>query len=163
VTVDGVAIGQTESNAIAVPGPLHDGSHTWSVTASNPAGLNSASKSARIFIDTVAPRLAARFSGSRRLGSTVTLRISYRDAPPAGLPGSDASGVAGLTIRWGDGTVTHVKLGTHRIAHRYRRARRYRVTVTVVDRAGNRTSAVRRVKITKPPAKGKPAPGKRHK
>jgi PKD domain-containing protein len=87
----------------------------------------------------------------------VTLRLTYRDAPPAGLPARDASGVAGLTIRWGDGTSTRVKPGTHRIVHSYRRPGRYRITIAVLDRAGNRASAVRRVKIAKRPAK------KRHK
>ncbi|MBV9413372.1 MAG: hypothetical protein JO363_00185, partial [Solirubrobacterales bacterium] len=67
--------------------------------------------------------------------------------PPAGLPASDASGVSGLTVRWGDGTVTHVKPGTHRILHTYRRARRYRVTIVIVDKAGNPRTLVRRLQI----------------
>jgi hypothetical protein len=80
----------------------------------------------------------------------LTLRLTYRDAAPAGLPARDASGVASLTIRWGDGTSTRVKRGSHRIVHSYRRAGRYKITITVLDRAGNRTRAVQRVKIAKP-------------
>jgi len=34
--------------------------------------------------------------------------------------------------------------------HSYRRPGRYRITVTVVDRAGNQTRVVRRVKIAGP-------------
>jgi hypothetical protein len=86
----------------------------------------------------------------------VTLRLSYRDAPPAGLPPSDASGVAGLTIRWGDGTITRVKRGTRRVLHTYRRSGRYRITIRVTDRAGNQTRLVRRVKIARASGKGKP-------
>jgi hypothetical protein len=166
VTLDGAAIGATGADALAVPSPLPDGPHSWSVTAANPAALSSGTKTARVFVDTIAPRLSARLSGLRHVGSGLTLRLSYRDAPPGGQPGSDASGVASVTIRWGDGTVTHVKPGTHRIIHRYRRAGRHAVTVAIVDRAANKTTVVRKVKIAKskakPPAKGNSAPGKRH-
>jgi hypothetical protein len=157
VNVDGAPVGQTGAGTLQVPAPLSDGPHVWSVTAGNPAGLTSASRSARLFVDTTAPKVGAKLSGARRPAARLTLRLNYRDAPPAGLPARDASGVASLTIHWGDGTITHVKPGTHRILHSYRRAGRYRITITVLDRAGNRTSAVKRVKIAKPPAK------KRHK
>ena len=150
LSVDGATVGQTGGDALGVTSPLHDGPHVWSVTAGNPAGLSSASRSAKVFVDTVAPKLRARLSGARRPGTRLTLRLTYRDAPPAGLPARDASGVASLTIRWGDGTSTRVKRGTHRIVHSYRRAGRYRITITVLDRAGNRTRAVQRVKIAKP-------------
>jgi hypothetical protein len=157
LSVDGAVAGQTGGDALGVPSPLPDGPHVWRVTATNPAGLSSAARSARVFVDTVAPRVGATLSGARRPGARLTLRLSYRDAPPAGLPGRDASGVASLTIRWGDGTSTRLKPGTHRIVHSYRRPRRYRITITLLDRAGNRASAVRPVKIAKPRAK------KRHK
>jgi hypothetical protein len=127
------------------------------VTAGNPAGLSSASKGARVFVDTVAPKVGATLSGARRPGARLTLHLTYRDAPLAGLPARDASGVASLTIRWGDGTSTRVKPGTHQIVHSYRRRGRYKITITALDRAGNRTSAVQAVKIAKPP------PKKRHK
>ena len=150
VSVDGAAVGQTGADALRVPSPLPDGPHGWGVTAANPAGLTSQSSPARVFVDTVAPRLTAALSAARSAGVTLTLRLSYRDAPPAGLPVRDASGVATLTIRWGDGTTTRIKPGTHRLLHSYRRPGRYRITVTVVDRAGNQTRVVRRVKIAGP-------------
>jgi hypothetical protein len=157
VSVDGAPAGQTTADALQVQSPLPDGPHTWSVSAGNPAGLSSASRSARVFVDTTAPRVRATLSGARRAGATLTLHLTYRDAPPAGLSARDASGVAGVTIRWGDGTTTHVRPGTHRISHSYRRQGRDKITITVLDRAGNRTSTVKRVKIAKPPAE------KRHK
>ena len=64
-----------------------------------------------------------------------------------------------MTIRWGDRTTTHVKLGTHRIAHVYRRPGRYTITVTVVDRAGNQTTVVRHVKIQSASASGQSGSG----
>ncbi len=150
VSVDGTPSGQTGGDTLQVPSPLTDGPHVWSVTARNPAGLTSGSRSARVFVDTVAPKLRATLSGARRPGARLTLRLTYRDLPPAGLPSRDASGVASLTIHWGDGTTTTVKPGTHRIVHSYRRAGRDKITITVLDRAGNRTSVVKRVKIAKP-------------
>jgi hypothetical protein len=153
VNVDGAPSGQTGGNALQVLTPLPDGPHTWSVIAGNPAGLSSAAKGARVFVDTVAPSVGATLSGARRPGAGLTLHLSYRDAPPAGLPGRDASGVARLTVHWGDGTSSRVKPGTHRLLHTYRRRGRYAITITALDRAGNRTSAVRRVKIAKPPPK----------
>jgi hypothetical protein len=91
-------------------------------------------------------------SGPRRAGSNEVLRVGYRDPAPA-------SGVATVTIRWGDRTTTRVRLGTHRIAHAYRRAGRYTVTVAVVDRAGNQTKVVRHVKIQSASASGKAGSG----
>ena len=149
VTVDRVQVGQTGGSSLRVPAALADGRHSWQVTASNPAGLTGVSKVATVFVDTVAPVVKVTESGPRRAGANEVLRLSYRDPAPA-------SGVAKLTIRWGDGTVTHVKPGTHRVAHVYRRAGRYKITVTVADRAGNQTTVVRHVKIA---AGGKPGSG----
>jgi hypothetical protein len=156
VSVDGVGVGQTGGDSLRVPNPLSNGPHGWGVTATNPAGLTSASNPARVFVDTVAPRLSATVAGARRAGASLTLRLTYRDAPPAGLPAADASGVASLTIRWGDGTSTRIKPGTHRLIHIYARPGRDRITVIVADRAGNQTRVVRAVKITGAPGRGKP-------
>jgi hypothetical protein len=155
VSVDGVEVGQTGGGSLRLPAPLHDGAHTWRVTVTNPASLTATSKAARLFVDTLAPVVKVTASGPRRAGSDEVARLSYRDPPPG-------SGVAKLTIRWGDGTVTHVSPGTHRLVHVYRRAGRYTITVTVTDRAGNQTAAARAVKISKPKSSAnKPSsPGK---
>ncbi|MGH2885172.1 MAG: PKD domain-containing protein, partial [Solirubrobacteraceae bacterium] len=140
VSLDGTQVGQTAGTSLQVPAALANGAYSWQVAASNPAGLTGVSKVARIFVDTVAPVLKVTESGRRRAGSTEIVRLTYHDPAPA-------SGIAKLTIRWGDGTVTSVKPGTHRIAHVYRRPGRYKITVTVADRAGNQTTVVRHVKI----------------
>jgi PKD domain len=147
VTLDGAQIGQTQGSSLRVPAALRAGSNTWFVTASNPAGLTAGSKVGRIFVDTVPPVVKVTESGRRRAGSSEILRVGYRDPAPA-------SGVTTVTIRWGDRTITHVKLGTHRIAHVYRRAGRYTITVTVLDRAGNQTKVVRHLKIQSASAGG---------
>lgn len=148
VKVDGVQVGQSTSTSLRVPVALSDGPHSWQVTAVNPAGVTGASGLARVFVDTVAPTLAVNLGGARRTGSNVTLTLRYHDAPPAGRPSRDASGVEKLTIRWGDGTVTHLQPGVHREAHAYRRAGRYKITVVVTDRAGNSRTVVKVVRIT---------------
>jgi hypothetical protein len=140
VTLDRTQLGQTGGSALRVPVALGNGPHTWYVTTSNPAGLSAGSKVGKVFVDTVAPVVKVTESGPRRAGSDEIIRLSYRDPAPA-------SGVAKLTIHWGDGTITHLTPGTHRSAHVYRRARRYKITVTVADRAGNQATVVRRVKI----------------
>jgi hypothetical protein len=149
VIVDGVQIGQTTATSIRVPTALTDGPHSWHLTVVNPAGVTGGSGVARVFVDTVAPTLTVKVSGVRHVRSTLTLTLRYRDLPPAGLPAGDASGVATLTIRWGDGTIVHLKAGAHRTKHAYRRPGRYRITVVATDRAGNSRTVVKIVKITK--------------
>ncbi len=143
VSVDGASAGQTSGAAIQVTTPLRDGPHIWRVTASNPAGLSSVSRTARVFVDTVAPRLRAALAGARRARATLTVRLSYHDVAPA-------SGVASLTVRWGDRSVMRLKPGTHRATHVYRRAGSYRITIVIADKAGNQTTIAQRVKIAKP-------------
>lgn len=147
VRVDGVQVGQTTSTSLRVPVALSDGPHSWQVTAVNPAGVTGASGVARVFVDTVAPTLSVKVGGARRAGSRLALTLRYRDAPPPGRPSGDASGVEKLTIRWGDGTVTHLAPGAHRETHAYRHAGRYRITVIVTDRAGNSRTVVKVVRI----------------
>ncbi len=162
VTIDGAQVTQTAGDSIRVPAALRDGAHSWQVTATNPAGLTRTSKAARVFVDTVAPLLTVTAPGLHVAGPPIALRFKYRDAPAAGLPAVDASGVASLAIRWGDGTITHLKPGTHRLLHTYRRAGRYKVTVTDADRAGNQTKVIRRLQIKKPAPRRKPATRKKH-
>ncbi|HEV3390357.1 MAG TPA: PKD domain-containing protein [Solirubrobacteraceae bacterium] len=148
VTLDRTQLGQTGAGSLLVPVALRNGSHTWYVTTSNPAGLTAGSRIAKVFVDTVPPVLKVAESGPRRVGSQEVVRLSYHDPAPA-------SGIAKLTIRWGDGTLTHVRPGIHRIVHTYRRAGEYKITVTVADRAGNPKTVIRGIKISKSSTPGK--------
>lgn len=147
LTVDGTALAQTYAPSAAPSVPLPNGRHTWQVLASNPVGQQSVTKVASVFIDTVPPRVKVRLAKLARAGSKFSTSVTYSDPPPPGLPRSAASGVAKVLIRWGDGKSSRLKLGTHDISHVYRRTGRYRITVTVTDKAGNVTRLSTTVKV----------------
>jgi hypothetical protein len=147
VSIDGAQVGQTGATALAVPALVADGRHRWQVSATDPAGLRSGTRGATVFVDTVAPKVRAVLSGARRVAASLQLYVGYRDLPPRGKPGRDASGIARVMINWGDRSTSKVRLGSHRRSHAYRRRGRYRITVTVADRAGNVTRSIIVVKI----------------
>ena len=69
------------------------------------------------------------------------------------------SGIAKVTLSWGDRTpLVTLRVGNHRSFHTYLKPGSYRVTVTVLDKAGNKTRTVTVVKV-----KPKPKPKKKHK
>lgn len=150
VTLDGAPLSPTYATSVQVPVPLIDGPHSWRVTASNPAGQQSAAAPATVFVDTVAPTAALKMRGRASVGSTLHVVVRYVDRPPVGEPGAQASGVAKVVVRWGDGSGAHLSIGTHSISHLYKRVGRYEVTVTVTDRAGNVTKIVKFVKVVRP-------------
>ncbi len=151
VSVDGMQVGQTTGTALTVPVLLGQGPHSWDATAANPAGLSSTARPATVWVDTVAPTVKLSLTGRERAGSVLHIYVSYTDSPPP-VPRADASGVASVVVKWGDGTSYRI---THGKFHVYSRAGRYKLTVTVKDRAGNATTVVRQLKIT---AKPKPKP-----
>jgi hypothetical protein len=151
VKVDGVQIGATTATQLTLPAPLANGRHSWHVTAVNQAGLSTPAPAATVFVDTIPPRVSLRITGKPIIGSFLHLAVTATDAPPP-LPRADASGVSSVVAGFGDGsryTITHGKY------HAYKRPGRYTVTVTVTDRATNRTTITRTVQI-----KPKPKPKK---
>jgi PKD repeat protein len=99
----------------------------------------------------VPPSVKLTITGKLQVGSVIHFTIHETDLTPP-LSRSQASGVASSEISFGDGSVYH----THRLAsHIYKRARSYRITVIVTDKAGNTTRFVEEVKIA-PAAKPKP-------
>jgi hypothetical protein len=143
VTVDGIHVGQTSGTSLRVPVALRNGRHSWQVVASNRASLASASAPGAVWVDTVPPAVSLTLTGTRRAGSFVHVYAAYTDAP-APLPRSEASGIAQVTVSWGDGRSFKIHHGKY---HTYRRAGRYLVKVTVKDRAGNATTVTRLIKI----------------
>ena len=159
VSVDGVQVARTTSTRIPVPTPVLDGPHSWQVTAVNQAGLTSAAHPASIWVDTVAPRVSFTLTGLRRVGSSLRLTVTDTDSPPPEPP-ADASGIAEVVVRWGDGSSNQI---SHRALHTYKRPGRYTVTVIVKDRAGNATTVTRHVKIApRPKPKPKPKPKRKN-
>lgn len=143
VTVDGVPAGQTNGTALTVARSLSDGLHHWRVTATNPAGEQSATRNAKVWVDTVAPAATVRLSGRRRAGAKLQIRVIASDTAPPASPAT-ASGIAHITVYWGDRTRSMFR---GRKAHVYAKHGRYKLTVVVSDRAGNRTKIVRYVVI----------------
>jgi hypothetical protein len=145
--VDGTVVARTAATEVRPPTPLTQGPHTWSVEAVNGGGLTSTTKSATVFVDTVPPTVAYKLTGRLQVGSELHVYVTYSDAP-RGLPASDGSGVNLVTVNWGDGSVDTV---THGKYHAYAVAGRYRLTITVTDRAGNVTKETQVLQIKSPP------------
>jgi hypothetical protein len=142
VTVDGIQVGQTGATAFAIR--LRDGSHTWRVTATNPAGQQNTMPTARVFVDTVKPKGSFKVTGKPEAGSAVRLTVKDSDGPRG-----RASGIAKVTVYWGDGTprgqISHTK------THVYARAGRFRIRVVIQDKAGNTTTLTRVIKVASAP------------
>jgi hypothetical protein len=155
VSVDGNQVAQTNATAVRVPTAVADGPHSWQVSGANVAGQQSHTRPVTVFVDTVPPVASVVLSGHPEVGSTLHAYINYVDLPPAGEPPSDASGVATVTVGWGDGKPALLRPGYHRVVHIYRRTGRYRITVLVTDKAGNTTRSVTPVKVQKPKTKKK--------
>ncbi len=151
VALDGARIGQTTSTQIVPPAGLSQGRHIWQVVATNPAGLTSTAASATVFVDTIPPVVSYTLSGTKRVGSLLHVYVSYNDTPP-GLPAADGSGVASVSVNWGDGSIYQIRHGKF---HIYRRPGLYLLRVTVTDRAGNVTKLSHWLRIKPKP---KPSP-----
>jgi len=160
VSVDGNQVAQTTATAVQVPTPLSDGPHSWQVTGTNPAGQQSQSRAATVFVDTVSPTAALSIYGRSLVGAQLHAYVSYVDLPPAGEPPADASGIAKLVVLWGDGTIAPLATGSHRSFHTYSRPGRYQITAVVTDRAGNVTRVLAHVRVIKPKPKPKKHAGK---
>ena len=143
VTVDGSQVGRTNATSFAVR--LGTGQHTWRVTATNPAGEQSTMSPARVLVDTVAPSGSFALTGAKVAGSVLRLTAKYGDRPAG-----HGSGVAKVTVYWGDRTSR--RQISHTATHVYRRAGRFKVRVVVQDRAGNTTTLTRVFKIVAKPA-----------
>lgn len=151
VFVNGGLVRQTSSTSLRY-GPLTQGPTRWSVEAVNAAGLRSATRTATVFVDTYPPAVAVSVTGTRQVDKELHLYVSYSDTPPGGTP-ADGSGVAGVVVNFGDGSKYVI---THGKYHAYANPGRYRLTVTVTDRAGNSTTKTEDLVI-----KPKPKPKRR--
>lgn len=158
VKVDGKPIGGTQATTLAPAAPLLQGRHVWQVSGTNLAGLSVLARPATVFVDSVAPTVRLGISGSHQLGAALAATVTASDTPPL-LPAADGSGVRTLTLAWGDRSRAITVGRLRRLVHVYRRRGRYRVTVTAIDRAGNRSVTIRTVTVT-PKPKRKPKGGK---
>lgn len=133
VYVDGHQVATTSSTSYALPAPLPDGRHTWSVVAHDAYGRQAASQTRRLLIDAAPPSLTLRLSGPRRAGAALTFTVLA----------SAVSGISAVAVDYGDGHA-----GTAlRSRHAYARAGSYVVSVAVTDRAGVTGRASERISI----------------
>lgn len=155
--IGGTAVGQTTATQIVAPTPLPNGRQSYQVSATNLAGLTTNASAATVFVDTVPPQATWKLTGSSIVNTRERLRIAYSDPPPAGQPKSAASGVATVYINWGDGSPP-ARIRRTTASHVYKRIRSYTITITLLDRAQNKTVIVHKVKI-----RPKPKPKHHHK
>jgi hypothetical protein len=148
VKADGVVIATTTATEIRSPVALPQGRDTWQVTAVNRAGLTSVANPASGFVDSLAPLVSMKITGKRQTGSVVRVKIDATDAHP-GVPRADDSGVKSVRLRWS--RASEAVTVRHRATHIYLKRGTYRVTVTVKDRAGNKTVVAKQLKIKAPP------------
>jgi hypothetical protein len=143
LSIDGAQVARSAATRLQAPTALGQGPHTWQVTAVNPGGRQSASRPATVFVDTVAPQASFVVTGRRRARRVLHIYVNYTDSP-APISTADASGIAQVVVKWGDGSrfVIH-----HGKFHVYTRPGRYKVTVVVKDRAGNTTTVVAYLRI----------------
>jgi hypothetical protein len=154
--VDGTQVATTAATETGAPVPLTQGAHTWFVEAVNGGGLTSATAPATVFVDTYPPSLDVTITGTPEVGKRVHVYALYSDTPPGGTP-AQGSGVAHVTVNWGDGS--HHAL-THGQYHSYAKPGRFSVTVSATDRAGNRNTNTTLLHIKPKP---KPKPKRKHK
>jgi hypothetical protein len=155
VSVDGVSVGTTSSDAFRVPADVADGVHRYQVTVSDLRGQSATSRVGTFKVDTRAPKARLALGGSRVRGGLVRARARGSDGPRSDSGGGGAptstratgSGVRSMRINWGDGSRTVTVREGRRPRHRYRKAGRYKVALTVRDLAGNHTRKVKRVRI----------------
>ena len=150
VSFDGQPLVETSLNSIRTPAPVGQGRHVFQVSATNQAGLTVTARAASVFVDTLHPTAALALGGQRVIGARQTVAVQARDKIAPGLSPATASGVATVVLSWGDGTRRRATRG-FTATHAYRRHGRYTISLTVTDRAGNRTTSRRRVTIAATP------------
>ena len=142
VTVDGKPVGETTDTTprardAARGGPRTDGRSSPSTRA----GRASARAPATLQVDALAPRLSVGYKRKKRV---VTLSLRARDLGG----GHRASGVRSIVVAWGDRSKgVGGSSASLRTSHRYRRGGSYRLRITATDRAGNKRTSRKTLRI----------------
>jgi len=141
VTVDGKPAGATTDTKLTLTVPLAAGRHRWQVIALDARGQGKRTRTRTLQIDALAPRLSVGYKRTKRV---VTLSLRARDLSG----GHRASGVRSIVVSWGDrskgvgGTQNSL-----RTSHRYRGGGSYPLRITATDRAGNKRTSLRTLRI----------------
>jgi len=126
VRLDDRVAGSTGAPALRVDRAVADGRHSVQVEATDRRRQSTTGPTRRIVVDSVAPRATVT---ATRSGRVVSVRVRSAD---------DRAGIAGIEVRWRDGTRSSSARRRHTFRHRFAAKGARRVTVTVRDRAGNR-------------------------
>lgn len=137
VTVDNKIVGETTATSLRLTAPIKGATHKWQVLAVDQRGQIKRSRTRRLRIDDLAPRLSVGYKRARRV---VRLGIRARDRK---MRGHHASGMRSIVVSWGDRTKGARGTTRIRARHRYRGRGTFPLEITATDRAGN-TSVVRR-------------------
>ena len=141
VTVDGKPAGETAVPQLTLSVPLAAGRHRWQVVAFDARGQGKRSRTRTLQVDTRAPRLSVGYKRKQRV---VTLSLRARDLGG----GQRAAGVRSIVVSWGDRSRgAAATSGTLRTSHRYRRGGSYPLRITATDRAGNRRTSRKTLRI----------------
>ncbi len=133
VSIDGAAPFSVAGPQARPPSPLFDGEHRLQVTAVDSQGQRTDASRRAVKVDTRAPRARVSVTGLRRVGRSLRIKVAASDPPRTS--GRRTSGVGRIVVSFGDGSRRReIRRSTF---HSYRRPGRYRLLVTVVDRAGN--------------------------
>jgi PKD domain-containing protein len=126
----------TPSSTFDLPFDLPDGSHVWRVVTIDRRGQEGFGVDRRLNIDTTPPIALLATTGKLKKGQSI--RFVARDDPqpvlPPAVPASRTSGLAKMTVSFGDGGRL---IATREARHVYRRKGNYKVRIAVIDRAGN--------------------------
>ena len=121
--------------------PLAAGRHRWQVVALDARGQSKRTRTRTLQVDALAPQLSVGYKRKKRL---VTLSLRARDLSG----GHRAAGVRSIVVAWGDksqgvgGTTTSL-----RTSHRYRGGGSYPLRITATDRAGNKRTSLKTLRI----------------
>ncbi|MDQ3631741.1 MAG: PKD domain-containing protein, partial [Actinomycetota bacterium] len=143
VEVDGQPVGETTETKLTPLNPVGDGEHTWRVVAIDRRGQSSATPPRALRVDSVAPQVTFRVTGSRKRAKPIKVAVTAADGS---LTAPSGSGIKAIRISWGD--KTRVVSG-RRASHRYARGGKYTIRVSATDVAGNAVAVTKRITVKK--------------
>jgi hypothetical protein len=141
VTVDGKPVGETAETVFTPATPITGPTHKWQVLAVDKRGQVKRTRTRRLRIDDVAPRVSVSY---RRSGRVVSLSVRARDPDPSG---HRSSGMRSIVVSWGDRSRGIRATTRLRTRHRYRGRGSFPLVITGRDRAGNERVVRRTVRI----------------
>jgi hypothetical protein len=131
VYIDSRHVATTTATSYLPPAAISDGRHTWEVVATDATGQRAASPARRLLVDAAPPLVRLTVGG---VGAAVSFSVQS----------SALSGVAHLSVQYGDGTTGEAPVSIHT----YAVPGSYEVTVTVTDRAGISAVLHRRLTVS---------------